>query len=749
MDKNFLNENDINLLEGKKKLGYTANGKKISAAEAEIIAAENDNNELEKYLKQSKKNLKSAKYKHKVEEDTKKRLRKQKLLKESDLIELLESNGYEVSYTNLCLLKEGIENGTIEIEDDEQPQNENIETEEGQEAAAEEAQPQPSKSATITPDGTLQMAAGNAEVVASPDGTMTANLYESEYQKGSFFDSNVISKKMVEQKSIRELLEIVVKCLATEKGGNNFLAYFLGGIIGSAISANKTYKERHDDYLARLKELLEKSPVSKQYLALMNDNGSLSPEEKLDMKMDVANYLNRQFLSKINRKERREFLKEEDENVIETENEEVPVEAPEGEYPEEDAVENGAAPRVMISMPVDGSMTIDNQGKQITADAQGNVNVALAEAFRSKRNTERFLNSFLTEDCYMQLKEYQTLTEEVKAETVKDIATFLLQTIEEKIVSVDTTCADRSRGDVKQLKELQPIQDALTQLEALLERSEEAQPECKQAVSVIIKAILYLNQYSAVFKEAYRNKKTVMILKYQSVILSIISSISYILSVAVDYKGGNIKIKRDIPELKDFAPLKSLEEFVVSVDSGEFKTITKDVNFLREYYLEVSVEQMSSLLEATDYVDMIVGGVKNIYDQLTTGDLGAKISDILYKAIGVITLLLSLRSTLYTLFRMKTRVSDMIGGIQQFADANNGGGALNKLTQFANKFRVDAENGSEISQHEIETENKRVLNQVRTVQTNTMINRNNDDFKPEELVSNKTIDTNNDFGFDF
>ena len=47
------------------------------------------------------------------------------------------------------------------------------------------------------------------------------------------------------------------------------------------------------------------------------------------------------------------------------------------------------------------------------------------------------------------------------------------------------------------------------------------------------------------------------------------------------------------------------------------------------------------------------------------------------------------------------------------------------------------------------TENKRVLNQVRTVQTNTMINRNNDDFKPEELVSNKTIDTNNDFGFDF
>ena len=36
-------------------------------------------------------------------------------------------------------------------------------------------------------------------------------------------------------------------------------------------------------------------------------------------------------------------------------------------------------------------------------------------------------------------------------------------------------------------------------------------PEYNEVVSVIIKAILYINQYSSTFKDAYRNKKTIMI----------------------------------------------------------------------------------------------------------------------------------------------------------------------------------------------------------------------------------------------
>lgn len=451
------------------------------------------------------------------------------------------------------------------------------------------------------------------------------------------------------------------------------------------------------------------------------------------------------------------ILEEENANEVPQEQpvEEVPAEDEESvssqeqpmrEVPQEEEVEG--SPRVVISMPVDGSMQIDTPDKQVVADAQGNVQVALSEnRYFNLKNTERLLKSYLTEDCKMPLKEYMTLTEDVKVESVREIAARLLKVVEEKIVSIDTTAADRSRGDIKQLKELSILQDAITQLETLIERDEHSVPEYNEAVSTIIKSILYINQYSGVFKEAYRNKKTVMILKYQSLILSIISSVSYLISAIVDFKGDNLKLKVLSQDILNFAPLKSLKTFVKSVDNGEFKTITKDINTLREYYLEIPVEKMSTILEANETIDTVITGVKNIFNQISDGSMGGKITELLYKAIGVIVTLFSIRDTFYTLFRMKSRVSDMTANIQNFANINNGGGILSKLGHFANKFRTDAEYGSDMSRREIEDEDKKLLGQVKQAQVSSLISREPD---PEELVSNPVIDTaDNQFGFDF
>ena len=73
----------------------------------------------------------------------------------------------------------------------------------------------------------------------------------------------------------------------------------------------------------------------------------------------------------------------------------------------------------------------------------------------------------------------------------------------------------------------------------------------------VIKAILY-NQYSGVFKEAYRNKKkTVMILKYQSLILSVISSVSYLISANCWFKADNLQLKTLYKILISFKILKT------------------------------------------------------------------------------------------------------------------------------------------------------------------------------------------------
>ena len=365
---------------------------------------------------------------------------------------------------------------------------------------------------------------------------------------------------------------------------------------------------------------------------------------------------------------------------------------------------------------------------------------SLRENYLGEKRANEFLKLFLTEECGMSLNEYDQLTNENKIESVKEIALQLLSVIQEKVANVDASSADRSRGDIKLLRELPILQDAITQLESLIERDENAIPEYSRAVGIIIKSILYINQYSNVFKDAYRNKKTLMILKYESLILSLISSVSYIISTIVDYKANYLTLKRNAEGLMNFAPLMSLEAFIGSVDSGEFKIVANDTTTLREYYLEVPVETMSTILEATDYLPMIVSGVKEIY-QSVVGN--GKLTNLIYKAVGVVILLFSLRDTFYSLSKMRTKVSEMVAGIQNFAGINDGGNVLQKLSQFSNRFKTDAENGSEMSRREIEDENRKLLNQVKRVQVSTP----KVDNAPVEVKSEPVED--NVFGFDF
>jgi len=383
-------------------------------------------------------------------------------------------------------------------------------------------------------------------------------------------------------------------------------------------------------------------------------------------------------------------------------------------------------PRVTVSIPVDGSMSIETSGKSVMADAEGNVQCSITEShyFLNNKNAEFLLKSYLTEDCGMPIKEYVCLSEDTKNVTVKEIAQSLLSSIEGKLSSVDTSVADRSRGDIKQLVQQLPIQDAISKLESIIERDENSRPEYSDAINTVIKSILYINQYSQVFKDAYRNKKTVMILKYQSLILSVISTVSYLIASIIDFSNNEVKLKTTAQEISEFAPLQSLRTFNRSVDNGEFKILTRDSDALREYYLEVPVETMSKILEAYEYVPMIIDGVKNIYSKLNDSGTANKMVGYLYKAIGVITLLFSIRDVIYTLFRMKNKVNDMTNLINNFTNLNNGGNVLNKISQFVNKFKVDAEYGSEMSQREIEDENRRTLSQVRSIQTSPLASNN-------------------------
>ncbi len=320
------------------------------------------------------------------------------------------------------------------------------------------------------------------------------------------------------------------------------------------------------------------------------------------------------------------------------------------------------------------------------------------------KNGEIFLYNFLVESNNVSKKYFDSLSEEVKIETVKDIATTIISNVMEKVKSIDMSLIDRSRGDIKSLRELPVIQEVLSELEAMLDKAQGFYPECKKALTSIIKSILYINQHSQYFKEAYRNKKTVLILKYQSLILSVISATTYLMSVMVDpdTNGLNAQVTVDY----DIAPIRTLEAFVKSVESGEFRISLKDIAIVRETFVELSSEDLGRLLEAGDVANVVVDGLKNFYNNL---DNGGRLTGLLYKAIGVILVIFSIRDIIYTMCRNRTKISDMTAGLQNFVNKNG------NMRSFFSRFTTGIESASEIADREISDEDKTVSTQIRQV----------------------------------
>ena len=287
------------------------------------------------------------------------------------------------------------------------------------------------------------------------------------------------------------------------------------------------------------------------------------------------------------------------------------------------------------------------------------------------------------------------------------IAKDVIGIISDKLQLIDTSSADRSRGDIKALRELPDIQTAITQLQAIIERAEEFEPECSQYLGIIVKSIMYLNQCSSTFKEAYRSKKTLLIVKYETLILSIISATAYLISAMIDFRSQTVTLKTGI-SIEKIAPIKTLEDFNKSVESGEFKVIINDTGILREHFKELSVEEMNSVCESTDIINLVTNGIRNLYANIDT----AKLTTLLYKATGIVVLLLSVRDAVYSFSRMRTKFSDMVYAISNFANINISS-PFKALSSFASKFVPDAENATDIATSEIKDNNKKLALEVR------------------------------------
>lgn len=329
--------------------------------------------------------------------------------------------------------------------------------------------------------------------------------------------------------------------------------------------------------------------------------------------------------------------------------------------------------------------------------------------------TNLVLYHFLVESAGLPKEEYENLYEEFRVDTVKELASSILGNIKTKLSGIDTSSIDRSRGDIKNYPFLQNIQSAVSRFQALA--IEGNYDDITDALSTITNTLNELSKDAPEFKEAYRDKKTLLILKYQGLILAILASLSYMVTECIEIgSDGQPKIKAE-HDLSSIEPLKWLTK---AVGSGIVSNIKEeqDINSIRRFYAEYSPEEFSTIYEAVDVAALLGKGLDAFTYKINHN---TQLSNILYKFAGAVMLILSLRDIFYTLSAYKKQVSDFVGNISNFLSV--GKEKLGQLTRFLNFNQKAAQEVPVANQkvaQEIAGENHEILQKAQQDASNTI-----------------------------
>ena len=345
------------------------------------------------------------------------------------------------------------------------------------------------------------------------------------------------------------------------------------------------------------------------------------------------------------------------------------------------------------------------------------------------------LRSFFLESVNISESEYYNLSEEFKIDTVKAIALQILSEISDKSRNMDTTEIDKSRGNIKNLPSLDIIQTGTEKL-AELSNTEEGTEDLKEAVAIIVGAIQNLSKFAPQYMEAYRSKKTLMILKYQSVVMAIISAISFLISDCVEASpSGEVQLKKNY-QISDITPINWLKKYASSVSDIVNESIA--VNNIRKYFIEYNSEQLSTIYESSNIVSLLNTGINNINDMLKGN---TKLSGIFYKFASVILLILSLRDIFYTLYAYKTPIKDFINNIKGFVDIGKSSlGQIASFIGFNRKSSQIAKIADNKVSAEINAENKKIVNTAQMDYNDSMPVQDTPTFTPEETTDSDELE---------
>jgi hypothetical protein len=354
------------------------------------------------------------------------------------------------------------------------------------------------------------------------------------------------------------------------------------------------------------------------------------------------------------------------------------------------------------------------------------------------KRTDVILYELLVEDQGYRESEFVSLNEDEKAYLLDGIVSSMINEIKMRMENSDTRIIDKTRGEVRRLPKIDIIINALDSIPATLASlniPNSVIKEFEDFISVTTKCIHNIYNEVNIFKKAYKEKKVLLMIKYQTLINSFISSFTTLMAFVSELEEDSSYSNKI-----DFSPIighiNNMKKFNDDISNGNWKSMLKDVKTLREEFVEVDAD---SLYESSSINLLIGAGLQALSKKISIGRMEIDARGLLYKLTGIVMLVLSVREVVYAMYNSKVKFGDTLKKAIDYAELQTGQEGLNQsqvnkrlssLKKFTNKFLLDQEEAYTFAKRDIDNENRTIVDKeidVMNSKVNDVEDKDSDD----------------------
>lgn len=171
---------------------------------------------------------------------------------------------------------------------------------------------------------------------------------------------------------------------------------------------------------------------------------------------------------------------------------------------------------------------------------------------KNKLITDQLLEDLLVKDKNHSWSTYRlmNLDEDKKTKLTDKVVTKLFNDIKNKMLSVDYSFVDATKGDIYKLKNYNTIENAISYLYKIYNMNINSKNfvDFKTAIDELSLTFSILKKYNSQFKLGFKLTNPVVVYLYDSVVVALIQSLSFIISQSVEFVKDNINLYK--PNIK-------------------------------------------------------------------------------------------------------------------------------------------------------------------------------------------------------